>query len=80
MKHTTIDEQEVENFSALADQWWDETGPFKPLHDLTPARLTYLKEQICAHFSKDIQAPDALKGLLKSADKFALLNMLNGRA
>ncbi len=63
MEQTTIDTQEVENFSALSDQWWDETGPFKPLHDLTPARIHYLKEQICAYFDKDYNDPHALKGL-----------------
>lgn len=63
MKQTTIDKQEVENFSALAETWWDAKGPFKPLHDLTPARMSYLKEQICSHFDKDIASPNALKSL-----------------
>ncbi len=63
MKQTTIDQKEVNNFSALSEQWWDARGPFKPLHDLTPARITYLKEQICAHSSKDINSATALKGL-----------------
>lgn len=61
--NTTIDEQEVENFNALADEWWDENGPMKPLHDLNPTRLLHFKEQICHHFDRDIADPKALKGL-----------------
>lgn len=47
---TTIDPAEVAQFGLLADQWWDEKGPFKPLHRLNPVRLRYIRDQIQGHF------------------------------
>jgi len=43
---STVDLQEVETFSAHASGWWDQEGPFKPLHQLTPLRMGFLKETI----------------------------------
>ncbi|MBL4804256.1 MAG: bifunctional 2-polyprenyl-6-hydroxyphenol methylase/3-demethylubiquinol 3-O-methyltransferase UbiG [Alphaproteobacteria bacterium] len=57
---SSIDTAEIENFSKDADRWWDENGPFKPLHHLNPVRMRYIKEQICEHFDKD---PNSLKSL-----------------
>lgn len=51
----SIDEQEVSQFSKDAEHWWDENGPFAPLHRLNPARLSYIKEQICNHYGLDTQ-------------------------
>ncbi|ADZ68907.1 bifunctional 2-polyprenyl-6-hydroxyphenol methylase/3-demethylubiquinol 3-O-methyltransferase UbiG [Polymorphum gilvum] len=59
----TVDEQEVARFSAMAAEWWDPTGKFKPLHKFSPVRLGYIKEQVCARFGRDPKAPDAFKGL-----------------
>ena len=39
----TANQREIENFTTLADQWWDEQGPMKPLHALGPVRLPILK-------------------------------------
>jgi 2-polyprenyl-6-hydroxyphenyl methylase/3-demethylubiquinone-9 3-methyltransferase len=47
---STIDAAEVRQFEALAAEWWDESGPMKPLHQLNPVRLGYLKSRICPHF------------------------------
>ena len=43
--NSNIDHEEVEKFSALAARWWDEKSEFKPLHDINPLRLNYIKEQ-----------------------------------
>ena len=59
----TIDAQEIQNFSKDSDHWWDINGPFRPLHRLNPARLGYIKQQICAHFDKDINSLKAYQGL-----------------
>lgn len=59
----SVDPREVANFSALADRWWDPYGPFKPLHVLNPARLSYLAEQICMQFGRDVKARHSLDGL-----------------
>lgn len=38
-----VDRQEIEKFDALAHRWWDPNGDFKPLHDINPARLEYIR-------------------------------------
>lgn len=43
---TTIDQEEVEKFSRIADEWWDLNGNFKPLHKFNPIRVNYIKNQI----------------------------------
>ncbi len=59
----TIDKEEVARFSAMADEWWDPTGKFKPLHKFNPVRLSYIKQEVCKRFGRDENAPDAFKGL-----------------
>jgi len=62
-KSTTIDQVEVDRFSAMADEWWSPTGKFRPLHKFNPVRLQYIKQQICQHFDRDMRDPNALSGL-----------------
>ena len=50
LKDTTINKEEVKKFSALAEEWWDESGKFKPLHDINPVRIKFIKENILKHF------------------------------
>lgn len=50
---SSIVAQEIEHFSKDSSRWWDENGPFKPLHRLNPVRLSYVKEQICSHYDLD---------------------------
>jgi len=40
-----VDHEEVEKFAVLASRWWDKDSEFKPLHDINPLRLNYIKEQ-----------------------------------
>lgn len=40
-----LDPREREKFDALASSWWDPEGPFRPLHDLNPARLRFITER-----------------------------------
>lgn len=60
---TTVNAQEIQNFSKDSSHWWDEQGPFAPLHKLNPVRLSYFKSQICAHFDLDESAPTPYKDL-----------------
>ena len=60
---TTIDQAEVDRFSAMAAEWWDPTGKFKPLHKINPVRLAYIRDQVCAHFGRDPKAHRPLEGL-----------------
>ena len=59
----TADADEIARFSALADTWWDERGPFVPLHKMTPARLQILRDRISARFDRDVTQVRPLAGL-----------------
>lgn len=46
----SLDEAEIARFSAIAAEWWDMNGKFKPLHQLGPARLSFITDEIEQHF------------------------------
>ena len=58
-----IDPSEVEYFERLAHRWWDEQGPFWPLHRLNAFRVGYIREQLCRVFGRDPAAERPLEGL-----------------
>ena len=60
---TTIDPEDVARFSAIADEWWDPDGKFKPLHRFNPIRLHYIRDRICTHFGRDKQSLRPFAGL-----------------
>ncbi|MCY6383680.1 bifunctional 2-polyprenyl-6-hydroxyphenol methylase/3-demethylubiquinol 3-O-methyltransferase UbiG [Hoeflea prorocentri] len=60
---TTIDQAEVDRFSAMASEWWDPTGKFRPLHKFNPVRLEYIRDRACAQFGRDPKSPQPLAGL-----------------
>ena len=60
---STIDDEEVARFSAMADEWWDPKGNFKPLHKFNPVRLGYIRDRLCTHFDRDPQSLTPLAGL-----------------
>ncbi|MEM8871928.1 MAG: bifunctional 2-polyprenyl-6-hydroxyphenol methylase/3-demethylubiquinol 3-O-methyltransferase UbiG [Pseudomonadota bacterium] len=62
-QETTVEPGEIAKFEAMAAEWWDPAGKFKPLHMLNPTRLDYIIEQIAAEFGRDPQAPKAFEGL-----------------
>lgn len=47
---STVNSDEVAKFSAIAEEWWSETGKFKPLHQMNPTRIGYVREKAIAHF------------------------------
>ena len=59
----TIDPAEVAKFEAMADEWWDPEGKFKPLHMMNPCRLDYITSQIAAEFDRDLDAAAPFEGL-----------------
>ena len=59
----TVDPSEVAKFEAMAAEWWDLNGKFKPLHMLNPCRLDYIVSQIAAEFERDVTATFPFKGL-----------------
>ncbi|HVA15201.1 MAG TPA: bifunctional 2-polyprenyl-6-hydroxyphenol methylase/3-demethylubiquinol 3-O-methyltransferase UbiG [Stellaceae bacterium] len=60
---STIDADELERFAAIAPQWWDENGAFRPLHRLNPVRLEYVRDRLAAHCGRDIKARAPFAGL-----------------
>jgi len=49
---SSVDTQEVEKFSRLAEQWWDPNGKLGPLHRLNPIRLAFIRTQALGHFGR----------------------------
>ncbi len=60
---STIDPTEVAKFEAMAAEWWDPNGKFKPLHMLNPCRLDYITAQIAAEFDRDLRGTTPFAGL-----------------
>lgn len=60
---TSIDPAEIAKFEAMAAEWWDTKGKFKPLHMMNPVRLDYIVTQIAAEFGLDRSTPRPLEGL-----------------
>jgi 2-polyprenyl-6-hydroxyphenyl methylase / 3-demethylubiquinone-9 3-methyltransferase len=60
---SSIDAAELAKFEAMATEWWDPSGKFKPLHMLNPCRLDYIIDQITAEFARDPTANAPLSGL-----------------
>jgi len=60
---STIDQAEVEKFSRIADEWWSETGKFKPLHKFNPIRISLIRKKIAEHFSADQKSLTLFSGL-----------------
>ncbi len=50
MKTNTINKEEIEKFSRIAEEWWDPLGKFKPLHKFNPIRISYIKDNIINSF------------------------------
>ena len=60
---STINKEEIQKFSKLADEWWDVNGKFKPLHMFNPIRIEYIIDQIKHHFKINPGNVNLLKGL-----------------
>lgn len=62
---SSLNQQEIDNFSKDSSEWWDIDGPFAPLHRLNPVRMQYIRDTILQHFHKDTEAQTItpLKGL-----------------
>ncbi len=59
----TIDPAEVAKFEAMAAEWWNPNGKFKPLHLMNPCRLDYITRQIAAEFGRDLTGRASFAGL-----------------
>jgi 2-polyprenyl-6-hydroxyphenyl methylase/3-demethylubiquinone-9 3-methyltransferase len=60
---STVDPREVAFYENLAAFWWDDTGPFWPLHRLNALRVTWIRDGLCRHFDLDPGQQQPLSGL-----------------
>ncbi len=60
---STVDDAEVARFSAMAAEWWDPVGKFRPLHRFNPVRIGYIRDALARRFGRDARAPRPLAGL-----------------
>jgi 2-polyprenyl-6-hydroxyphenyl methylase/3-demethylubiquinone-9 3-methyltransferase len=61
--NSTVDPAEIERFSRIADEWWDPTGKFAPLHRLGPVRVGFVRDGAAAHWGRDALSGQPLQGL-----------------
>ncbi len=59
----TLDPEETRRFAAIADEWWDPEGMFRPLHAMNPVRIGWVRDRIADRFGRDPLAPRPLRGL-----------------
>jgi 2-polyprenyl-6-hydroxyphenyl methylase / 3-demethylubiquinone-9 3-methyltransferase len=59
----TLDPAELARFAALADEWWNPNGKFKPLHRLGPERIAFIRDETLAHFNRPAGGLRPLAGL-----------------
>lgn len=60
---STVDPAEVAKFEAMAAEWWNPNGKFKPLHLMNSCRLDYITSQIASEFDRDLASPQPFAGL-----------------
>ena len=56
---STINKDEINKFSKIADEWWDINGKFKPLHMFNPIRIEHILDISLGYFkiNKDKKLP-----------------------
>ena len=59
----SVDPAEIARFAAIAAEWWNPNGKFRPLHKLNPVRLAYVRAQAEARFGRDARDLAPLRGL-----------------
>ena len=68
---TTINKEEIQKFSRMADEWWDANGKFKPLHAFNPVRIEYIKNNCM------IEAQEMWMSLEEYLKLYPIKNILN---
>jgi 2-polyprenyl-6-hydroxyphenyl methylase/3-demethylubiquinone-9 3-methyltransferase len=59
----TLDQGEVDRFARLASEWWDPKGKFRTLHQIGPARIGYIRDELVRHFQRPSPSLKPLAGL-----------------
>jgi 2-polyprenyl-6-hydroxyphenyl methylase/3-demethylubiquinone-9 3-methyltransferase len=59
----SVNPKEIEKFEAMAAEWWDPNGKFKPLHHMNPCRLDYIITQIEIEFNRSVKTQSPFQDL-----------------
>jgi 2-polyprenyl-6-hydroxyphenyl methylase/3-demethylubiquinone-9 3-methyltransferase len=59
----TIDRHDIDRFAAQAASWWDPRGSFRPLHQINPVRIDFIRSEFLAHFRRDPSSLTPFAGL-----------------
>lgn len=60
-RRSTVDPDEITHFSKDSGRWWDEKGPFAPLHRLNPVRMKFIRDAIANHYDLSTDTLSPLK-------------------
>jgi len=60
---STINKDEINKFSKIADEWWDINGKFKPLHMFNPIRIEHILDIALNYLKIDKNEKLPLKNL-----------------
>ena len=60
---TNLDQSEVDAFARIAAEWWDPTGKFRPLHQIGPVRLSFIRRHLERHFGLPAEVRRPFAGL-----------------
>lgn len=60
---STVRPDDVARFAAIAAEWWDPDGPFRPLHRLNPARVAFVRAHASRRFGRNARRPRPLTGI-----------------
>lgn len=63
IQSVSVSPEEMHQFAQMAEDWWNPDGKFKPLHVMNGCRTGFIKDEICAHFERDPNQNEPLKGL-----------------
>jgi 2-polyprenyl-6-hydroxyphenyl methylase/3-demethylubiquinone-9 3-methyltransferase len=58
-----VDHAEIAKFEAMAEAWWDPTGKFRPLHQLNPVRVAFIRDRLARLAGRDAATAEPLTGL-----------------
>lgn len=61
-RSSSVDPREVAHYQALAETWWDKSGPFWPLHQLNQLRIGWIEQQL-TRLGMTVNGPQPFSGL-----------------
>ncbi|MGD9615125.1 MAG: bifunctional 2-polyprenyl-6-hydroxyphenol methylase/3-demethylubiquinol 3-O-methyltransferase UbiG [Alphaproteobacteria bacterium] len=59
----TVDRHDIDRFARQASGWWDPRGSFRPLHEINPVRIDFIRRELLAHFRRDPRSLSPFTGL-----------------